>query len=83
MNCHVVIGYTLPKERWEAAAENIKTVAPSIAHRLEVINFEGQGKQDAKDFMDDVLLAITALHYVAEAATDKCRFLPMPEREKS
>jgi hypothetical protein len=77
MNCHVTIGYSLPKERWETATENIQAIAPVMAAWLQKENADNMGKQDAKDFTNDVLLAITALHYVAENATDKCRFLPL------
>ena len=42
-------------------------------------NFEGRGQEDADAFMSDVVLACTALRYVAEYATDKCRMIQVPE----
>lgn len=82
MNCKVTIGYELPKERWLAAAEDLRQTGPIIAQRLQAINFEGKGKQDAEDFMTDILLACTALNYVSECATDKCRFVPIPDKKE-
>lgn len=73
----VTIGYELSKERWEDAAENVAQVAPMIAKWLEQQNFEGRGKEDAQEFMNDAQLAIVALKYVAEFASDKCRFVPL------
>jgi len=77
MKSHITIGYDLPKERWETAAEHIQYVAPAIAAWLQKENADNMGEQDAADFTNDILLAITALHYVAENATDKCRFIPI------
>ncbi len=76
----ITIGYELPKARWQQAAENLKTVAPVIANILQHFNHENMGKDDAEDFMTDMMLAQTALLYVAEFATDKCRIIPIPER---
>lgn len=73
----VKIGYELSKERWQEAAENMERVCPMIAKWLERQNFEGRGKEDAKEFMNDAQLAIVALKYVAEFASDKCRFVPL------
>lgn len=73
----VKIGYELSKERWQEAAENMEQVCPMIAKWLERQNFEGRGKEDAKEFMNDAQLAIVALKYVAEFASDKCRFVPL------
>lgn len=77
-NAKIGIGYTLPKERWQEAASNLQTMGNYIAAYLKAKNFEGQGEQDAQDWLADVLLACTALLYVAEFATDKCRMMPMP-----
>lgn len=73
----VKIGYEISKERWEEAAENMEQVAPMIAAWLKKQNFEGRGNEDAKGFMNDAQLAVVALKYVAEFASDKCRFLPL------
>jgi hypothetical protein len=77
MKCHVTVGYALPKERWESAAEHIQAIAPVMSAWLQKENADNMGKQDATDFTNDVLLAVTALRYVAENAADKCRFLPI------
>ncbi len=78
-NPKIEIGYTLPKERWQEAASNLQTMGNYIAAYLKAKNFEGQGEQDAQDWLADVLLACTALLYVAEFATDKCRMMPLPD----
>lgn len=83
MSFKIAIGCELPKDRWLLAAEDIKQIAPSIAQRLQTTNCDGMGKQDAKDFMNDIMLACTALQYVANCATDKCRFIPMPDEKES
>ena len=53
----IEIGYTVEKERWLAASENL--------HEFGQI-------------MADIMLACTAIGYVAEFAVDKCRFIPLP-----
>lgn len=74
----IEIGYELPKERWNEAAENLMQVGLVIATHLRVENYEGHGKEDADEWMADVTLACTALRYVAEFAADKCRMIPVP-----
>lgn len=77
-NTKVDFGYTLPKERWVEAAENVLEMGNQIAALLLRRNADGMGKQDAEEWTADVLLAYTALRYVAEFATDKCRMMPLP-----
>lgn len=77
MICKFGIGYEMPKERWLSAAENVKQVAPLIAGILQKDNLGGQGTQAASEFMDDMMMAYTALRYVSEFAVDKCRFIPI------
>lgn len=57
----IKFGRSLPPERWMEAAENLEQVFPMIAHRLELLNNDGMGKQDAQDAM----LALVALRFVA------------------
>lgn len=75
-------GYTLPKERWVEAAENVQEMGNQIAAILLKRNADGMGKQDAEEWLADVLLAYTALRYVAEFATDKCRMVPLPSKRR-
>jgi hypothetical protein len=75
----IAIGYELPKERWICATKNLKQVAPAIANFLLRMNGDGMGQEDADDFTNDIMLACTALSYVAEFAADKCRMVPVPE----
>lgn len=75
----IEIGYELPKERWKEAAENLMQAGKLLAVWFRMQNFEGRGQEDADEFVSDVVLACTALRYVAEHATDKCRMIPVPE----
>lgn len=73
----VQFGEALPKERWELARDDMKQLAPMLGRLLLEINGDGMGKQDVEDFTNDMLLAVTALNYVSEFATDKCRFIQL------
>lgn len=74
---NVEIGRSLPPECWRDAADNLEQVFPVFARILMQINGDGMGKEDARDFMDDAQLALIALRYVAECASEKCRFIPV------
>lgn len=82
----IEIGYALPKERWNEAAENLMQAGLLVATELRSINFGGHGKEVADEWVADVILACTALRYVAEFAADKCRMIPVqnhrPGKEK-
>ena len=78
-NTKIEVGYALPKERWQEAADNLQTVGAYVAEILKARNCEGQGEQDARDWLADVSLACLALLYVAEFAADKCRMVPLPK----
>lgn len=73
----VKVGHEIPKERWLEAAHNMKILAQAIGNQLRVINRDGMGQQDYNDIMEDAALAIIALEYVANFATDKCRIIPI------
>lgn len=73
----IKIGQSLPPERWQEAAENLEMVFPIVAQRLRLINGDGRGEEDARDFMADAQLALIALRYVAECASENCRFIPL------
>lgn len=73
---NVQIGQSLPPERWKDAADNLEAVFPIMAQVLLKLNGDGMGKQDAQDFMNDAQLSLIALRYVAEFASENCRFIP-------
>lgn len=73
----IKIGQSLPPDRWEEAADNLEMVFPMVAQRLRLINGDGRGEEDAQDFMADAQLALIALRYVAEFASENCRFIPI------
>lgn len=73
----IKIGQSLPPDRWEEAADNLEMVFPMVAQRLRLINGDGRGEEDAQDFMADAQLALIALRYVAECASENCRFIPL------
>lgn len=74
----IEIGYTVEKERWQEAAKNLHEFGQIMARNLRNMNRDGRGQEDADDLMADIMLACTAIGYVAEFAVDKCRFIPMP-----
>lgn len=76
----IKIGRSLPPERWMEAANNLEQVFPMFARRLELLNNDGMGKQDARDFMEDAMLALVALRFVVANASECCRFIAIPKR---
>lgn len=74
------IGKSLPPGRWMEAAENLEKVFPVFARRLELLNHDGKGKQDAEEFMEDAVLALVALRFVAVNASECCRFILIPNK---
>lgn len=76
----IKFGRSLPPERWMEAAENLEKVFPMFARRLELLNNDGMGKQDAQDFMEDAMLALVALRFVAANASECCRFIDIPKK---
>lgn len=70
---------TLSKESWTNAAEALESVAPHIANFLLITNCDGLGKKDAEEFTGHMQMASMAMRYVAENATDKCRFIVIPD----
>lgn len=76
----IKFGRSLPPERWMEAAENLEKVFPMFARRLELLNNDGMGKQDAQDFMEDAMLALVALRFVAANASECCRFIAIPKK---
>lgn len=73
----VEIGYTVPKERWKEAAQNLQDLGNTLAAVFRRQNRDGRGQEDAEDLMADITLACTALCYVSEFAVDKCRIIPV------
>lgn len=76
----IKFGRSLPPERWTEAAENLEQVFPMVAQRFELMNKDGMGKQDAQDFMEDAMLALVALRFVAANASECCRFIAVPKK---
>lgn len=74
----IEIGYALPKEEWEKAADNLEQVGKIMAMWFLKKNFDGRGQEDAEDFLADITLASVAMRYVANCATEKCRMIPVP-----
>lgn len=38
------------------------------------------GKQDAREFMEDAMLSLVALRFVAANASECCRFIAIPKK---
>ena len=77
----VEIGQTLPKKAWLRARDDLAEAFPLIAEMLLRMNADGMGKQDKEVFLAEATLSIQAMTYVAEFATDKCRFIVLPDKE--
>lgn len=77
----IKIGQSLPPERWMEAADNLEQVFPMVARRLELMNNDGMGRQDAQEFMNDAMLALVALRFVGANASECCRFIAVPTKE--
>ena len=73
----ITIGQELSKEDWKAARDHLQVAFIAIADMLERKNYEGKGKEDKKEFLEHAKMAYIAMTYVAEFATDKCRFIPI------
>lgn len=78
-NVKIEMGYALPKEKWEKAADNLEQVGKIMAMWLLKKNFDGRGQEDAEYFLADITLASVAMRYVANYATEKCRMIPVPD----
>ena len=78
----IEIGYTVEKERWLEAANNLYEFGQIMARNLRKMNRDGRGQEDADDLTADIMLACTAIGYVAEFAVDKCRFMHVRGNEK-
>lgn len=76
----VEIGYTVPKERWQEAAQNLQDLGNVLAAGFLRQNKDGRGQEDADALMSDITLACMALYHVAEFAVDKCRIIPVSNR---
>lgn len=55
----IEIGYTVEKEWWLEAAENLHEFGQIMAQNLRRMNRDGRGQEDADDLMADILLACT------------------------
>lgn len=75
----VEIGQELPKEVWLSVAKDLEFISVHGAAFMKAINFQSQGDGDADDWQTDMMLAITAVRYVAEFARDKCRIVAIPD----
>jgi len=78
----VEIGQALPKETWLAVRDDLAEVFPIIGKLLRMKDYEGQGERDEAEFMMEAQLALQALTYVGEFASDKCRIIVLPDRRK-
>lgn len=77
----IEVGQALPPETWLAVRNDLAQAFPLFAEMLRQMNYEGKGEQDAKEFMAEAMLAIQALTYVGEFASDKCRIIVLPGKD--
>lgn len=79
-NAKVEIGQSLPKEVWLEKAEELKRASAGVAGWFRSMNFDGMGEQDAEDWLMVAQMAYQAMLYVGEFASEKCRFIVIPDR---
>ena len=81
----IEIGYTVEKERWLEAADNLYELGQIMARNLQKMNRDGRGQEDADDLTADILLACTAIGYVAEFGMTRppmsWQYIEIPETE--
>lgn len=75
----VRIGQELPKEVWIGVYKRLDFLRVHGARFMQIINYEGQGEQDAIDWENDIVLAMQAVLHVAEFARDRVRIVPIPD----
>lgn len=73
----IKFGQTLPPEQWKAAADRLESLIFPTAVFLKSMGMSGEM---ANAFMDDAQLALIALQYVADNASECCRFIAIPKR---
>ena len=67
----------LPPEAWSDAAARIAQLGEHLAR----LNAATLGKEGTEALMTDIQLAYMAMMYVAEHASDKCRFIIAEDSE--
>ena len=77
----VEIGQALTKEQWLNARDDLAEAFPMFAEVLRRINADGLGEQDAQEFLTEAQLALQAMTYVGNFATDKCRIIVLPDKK--
>ena len=65
----VKIGQAFPPERWALAG---KLLAPVLAEMPEILHL---GEKGTEMFCEDTMLALAAIAFVAERASEHCRFI--------
>ena len=76
----IEIGQALTKEQWLNARDDLAEAFPLIAEILRRLNNDGLGEQDARTFLAEAQLALQAMTYVGNFATDKCRIIVLPNK---
>lgn len=77
----VEIGQALTKEQWLNARDDLAEAFPLVAEILRRINGDGLGEQDAQTFLAEAQLALQAMTYVGNFASDKCRIIVLPGKK--
>lgn len=80
MNDKAINHMTLTKEEWNDLIDRLTEATDLFGQMLRRINNDGMGEQDEKEWKTDMLLAITAVSYVANFAADKCVFVGVPDQ---
>ena len=73
-------GQSLPPERWTEAANNLEQVFPMFARRLELLNNDGMGKQDAQGVHGGRHARPGGPAICGGQRFECCRFIAIPKR---
>ena len=65
---------TLTPEQWQDYIDEVKMAAPMIANMFLRLNHDGRGKEDHDDYMNSMIVAVSAMEYVRQFAADKVVF---------
>lgn len=78
----VQIGQPMSPDEWRQIRDRLARAFPYCGAYLRSLNGDGRGAEDEEAFMLDCAMALVAVEYVADCASDKVRFVPIPKKGK-
>jgi len=77
----MIEGKTISKKCWEEAIAKLTFTALNVASEMKRAAPLGLGEGVSELYMDDMALALQAMRYVAEFATDKVTYEPLDQAD--